>query len=161
MEECRHCRADCRFAIWCVSCLAIIKQVEECSFIGKSDSNHWISIDTSKKSYGSDAATHPMELVLLALGSCSGCDIVSILKKKQVPLKAFEIQINAERSEIHPKVFTKIHLEYTFIGENINSVHVKRAIELSEKKYCPVSAMLKMSIPITSSYKIVNEKYSV
>ena len=53
---------------------AIIKQVEECSFIGKSDSNHWISIDTSKKSCGSDAAAHPMELVLLALGSCSGCE---------------------------------------------------------------------------------------
>jgi len=85
---------------------AIIKQVEGCSFIGKADSNHWISIDTPKESFGSDAAARPMELVLIALGSCSGCDVVSILKKKQVQLKGFEIYNDAERSETHPKVFT-------------------------------------------------------
>jgi putative redox protein len=137
---------------------AIIKQVEGCSFIGKADSNHWISIDTSKESFGSDAATRPMELVLIALGSCSGCDVVSILKKKQVQLKGFEIHIDAERSETYPKVFTKIHLEYVFYGENINPVHVERAIELSAEKYCSVSAMLKASVQLTSSYKILNEK---
>ena len=137
---------------------AIIKQVEGCSFIGKADSNHWISIDTSKESFGSDAAARPMELVLIALGSCSGCDVVSILKKKQVQLKGFEIHIDAERSETYPKVFTKIHLEYVFYGETINPVHVERAIELSAEKYCSVSAMLKASVQITSSYKILNEK---
>jgi putative redox protein len=137
---------------------AIIKQVQGCSFIGKADSNHWISIDTSKESFGSNAATHPMELVLIALGSCSGCDVVSILKKKQVQLKGFEIHIDAERSETYPKVFTKIHLEYVCYGEEINPIHVERAIELSAEKYCPVSAMLKASVQITSSYKILNEK---
>jgi len=135
----------------------IIKQVEGCSFIGKADSNHWISIDTSKESYGSDAVVHPMELVLIALGSCSGCDVVSILKKKQVQFKGFEIYIDAERSESYPKVFTQIHMEYVFYGENINPVHIERAIELSTEKYCPVFAMLKTSVQITSSYKILNE----
>jgi len=133
---------------------AILKQVEGCSFVGKADSNHWVSIDTSKDAFGSDAATHPMELVLLALGSCSGCDITSILKKKLVPLQGFEIHIDAERSETHPKVFTKIHLEYVFYGQQINPKHVERAIALSQEKYCPVSAMLKPSVPITTSYKI-------
>lgn len=133
---------------------AILKQVEGCSFIGKADSNHWIAIDTPKEAFGSDAATHPMELVLLALGSCSGCDVVSILKKKQVPLQGFEIHIDAERSETHPKVFTKIHLEYVFYGQKINPKHVERAIALSQEKYCQVSAMLKPSVPITTSYKI-------
>ena len=136
----------------------IIKQVEGCSFIGKADSNHWINIDTPKESFGSDAAARPMELVLIALGSCSGCDVVSILKKKQVQLKGFEIHIDAERSETYPKVFTKIHMEYVFFGETINPVHVERAIELSAEKYCSVSAMLKASVQITSSYKILNEK---
>jgi putative redox protein len=136
----------------------IIKQVEGCSFIGKADSNHWINIGTSKESFGSDAAVHPMELVLIALGSCSGCDVVSILKKKQVQLKGFEIHIDAERSESHPKVFTQIHMEYIFYGETINPVHVERAIQLSAEKYCPVSSMLKASVQITSSYKILNEK---
>jgi len=137
---------------------AIIKQVEGCSFIGKADSNHWISVDTPKECFGSDAASHPMELVLIALGSCSGCDVVSILKKKQVQLKGFEILIDAERSEAYPKVFTQIHMEYVFYGEKINPVHVERAIGLSAEKYCPVSAMLKASVQITSSYKILNKK---
>jgi len=135
---------------------AIIKQVNGCSFVGKADSNHWVSIDTSKDAFGSDAAVHPMELVLIALGSCSGCDVVSILKKKQVQLKGFEIYIDAERSETYPKVFTKIHVEYVFYGETINPVHVERAIELSAEKYCPVYAMLKNSVSITSSYKIID-----
>ena len=137
---------------------AIIKQVEGCSFVGKADSNHWIAIDTPKESLGSDAAANPMELVLIALGSCSGCDIISILKKKQVQLKGFEIYIDAERSYTHPTAFTKIHMKYMFYGEKINPVDVERAIELSTKKYCPVSAMLKTSIQITSSFKILNEE---
>ena len=137
---------------------AIIKQIEGCSFIGKSDSNHYVAIDTSKESFGSDAAVRPMELVLIALGSCSGCDVVSILKKKQVQLKRFEIHIDAERSENYPKVFTKIHMEYVFYGEKINPVHAERAIELTAEKYCSVSAMLKASVQITRSYKILNEK---
>jgi putative redox protein len=136
---------------------AIIKQVNGCSFVGKADSNHWVSIDTSKDAFGSDAATHPMELVLLALGSCSGCDVVSILNKKKVVLQGFEINIDSERSETYPKVFTKIHLEYIFYGKDINPLHVERAITLSKEKYCSVYAMLKPSVSITTSYKITNE----
>jgi putative redox protein len=135
---------------------AILKQVEGCSFVGKADSNHWVAIDTSKEDFGSDAATRPMELVLLALGSCSGCDVVSILNKKRVVLQGFEINIDAERSETYPKVFTKIHLEYVFYGKDINPLHVERAIMLSLEKYCSVYAMLKDSVSITSSYKIID-----
>jgi len=136
---------------------ATLKQVNGCSFIGKADSNHLVSIDTSKKAFGSDSAARPMELVLLALGSCSGCDIVSILKKKQVLFKGFEINIEAERSESHPKVFKKILIEYVFYGKDINSKQVEQAINLSLEKYCPVSAMLKPSVTITTSYKIIDQ----
>lgn len=135
---------------------AIIKQVEGCSFVGKADSGHWVPIDTSKDDFGSDAAVRPMELVLLALGSCSGCDVVSILNKKKVMLDGFEINIDAERAEAYPKVFTKIHLEYVFYGKDINRLHVERAITLSIEKYCSVYAMLKDSVAITSSYRIVS-----
>jgi putative redox protein len=135
---------------------AIVKQVEGCSFIGKSDSNHWVPIDSTKE-YGADAATHPMELVLLALGSCTGCDVASILTKKKVQLQGFEIHIEAERSESYPKVFTSIHLEYIFYGKKLNTTHLRRAIDLSQEKYCPVSAMLKTSVPITTSYKIIED----
>jgi putative redox protein len=135
---------------------AIIKQIKGCSFVGKADSNHWVVIDTPKETCGFDAASTPMELILLALGSCSGADVVSILDKKKVPLKAFEINIEAKKADSYPKVFTKINLEYVFYGQAIKSEHVERAISLSQEKYCSVYAMLKHSVTITSSYKIIN-----
>ena len=134
---------------------AIIKQIKGCSFIGKSGSNHWVAIDTPKETCGSDAACTPMELVLIALGSCSAADVVSILDKKKVFLKGFEINIDAEQAKDYPKVFTKIKLEYVFYGKNIDPKHVERAIELSLDKYCSVSAMLKSSASITTSIKII------
>lgn len=137
---------------------AIVKQIQGCSFIGKADSNHWVSIDTKKEVLGSDAATHPMELVLLALGSCTGCDVLSILQKKKVSLQDFEIHIDAQRAEEHPRVFTKIHLEFVFVGIDLNPVHLERAIELSQQKYCPVSAMLRPSVAITTSYRIIEKE---
>ena len=137
---------------------AVVKRIEGCSFIGKGESNHWVPVDSKKEFAGSDAATHPMELVLLALGSCTGCDVVSILEKKKVKLKDFEIHIDAERAETHPKVFTKIHLEFVFFGRGLNPMHLERAIELSQQKYCPISAMIRPSVPITTSYRIVEEK---
>jgi putative redox protein len=85
---------------------------------------------------------------------------VSILEKKKVRLTSFEIHIDAERSETHPKVFTKIHLEFMFFGTGLNPVHIKRAIELSQEKYCPVSAMLKPSVSITTSHRIVENKHN-
>ena len=137
---------------------AIVKQVEGCSFIGKTESNHWVTIDTKKDALGSDAAAHPMELILLSLGSCSGCDVVSIVKKKQVALHGFEVHVDAEQSETHPKVFIKIHLDYVFFGKELPRVHLERAIALSQEKYCPVSAMLKATVPITTSYRIVDKE---
>jgi putative redox protein len=136
---------------------AMVKQIEGCSFIGKADSNHWVSIDTKKEASGSDAATHPMEFILLALGSCMGCDVISILQKKKVSLKGFEIRIDAERAVEHPRVFTKIRLELLFIGAGLDPVPLERAIELSLQKYCPVSAMLKKSVSISTSYRIIEE----
>ena len=135
---------------------AIIRQIQDCAFIGKSDSNHWVAVD-SKKEYGPDAATHPMVLALIALGSCTGCDVVSILQKKKVHLYGFEVHIDADRADTHPKVFTKIHLTYVFFGKDVNPVHLQRAIDLSQEKYCSVAAMLKPSVPITTSYTIVEQ----
>jgi len=135
---------------------ATLKQLKGCSFIGKADSNHWTAIDVSKETCGLDAATHPMEMVLLAMGSCAGSDIVSILDKKKVLLESFEINIDAERADSYPKIFTKIHLEYVLYGQQIKPNQVEQAINLSHNKYCSVMAMIKGSVPITSSYKIIN-----
>jgi len=133
---------------------AIIKQIKGLSFVGKSDSNHWVTIDGPKDFYGSEAASRPKELLLLSLGSCTGSDVAAILKKKKIKLSNFELLLNAEVAEEHPKVFTKIHIEFIFQGNNLDSKQLERAIELSQEKYCPITQMLKSSVKITTSYKI-------
>ncbi len=136
---------------------AVVKQIQGCSFIGKADSNHWVSIDTKKEVSGSDAGAHPMELVLLALGSCTSCDVLLILEKKKVSLNGFEVHVDAERTKEYPTVFTKIHLEYVFSGSGLHPKDLEHAIALSQEKYCPVSAMLRPSVPITTSFRIVEK----
>ncbi|MEF8879197.1 MAG: OsmC family protein [Candidatus Thermoplasmatota archaeon] len=131
-----------------------IKQVEGLTFIGKGESNHWAAVDGPKKYDGYEAASRPMELLLISLGSCTGSDVASILKKKRVDLEGFELKIEAEQSKDHPKVFTKIHIEFVFYGEGIDENDLERAIELSQKKYCPVSAMLREKAVISYSYQI-------
>jgi len=136
---------------------ANLVQIKGLSFSGKADSNHWVCIDGPKKFLGSEAASSPMELLLISLGGCTGSDVASILNKKKVNLKDFEINIEADRAENHPKVFTKIHIEYLFYGQELNPKHLQRAIELSLNKYCSVTMMLKPKVKITSSYKIINK----
>jgi len=135
-----------------------IKQVEGLTFVAKGESNHWVTIDGPKAFFGSEAAPRPMELLLIALGSCTASDVASILRKKRVGLKKFEVNVEGERSEEHPKVFTKIHIEYIFHGDNLRKEHLERAIELSQNKYCPISSMLKKAAEITYSYQIIDDE---
>ena len=137
---------------------AYLKQVKGITFAGKTDSNHWITVDGPENFGGSDAAIRPKELLLLSLAGCTASDVVSILQKKRVKLDDFEINISAEMTEEHPKVFTKIDLEYVFYGDNIAEKDVERAIELSETKYCGVTAMLEKSLEINNTYKIEKAK---
>ena len=131
-----------------------INQVEGLTFVGKADSNHWVTIDGPKSFFGSEAACRPMELLLISLGACTASDVASILKKKRVDLNKFEINITGERAQDHPKVFTTINIEFEFTGKNLKNEDVERAIELSKNKYCPISAMLSNAVKITYKYKI-------
>lgn len=133
---------------------AIIKQIKGISFVGKTDSNHWVTIDGPKEFDGSEAAARPKELLLLALGTCTGSDVVTILNKKKMKFTDFELHLDAEEVKDHPKVFTKIHIEFLFRGKDLNSNHIERAIELSQNKYCPITHMLKSSVEINTSYKL-------
>lgn len=133
---------------------AILKQIDGLSFAVKGDSNHWVIIDGPASVGGNDAGSRPKELVLYALAGCTASDVVSILKKKRVSLYGFEMHLTGHEAEEHPKVFTDIHVEYVFIGDDIDPADVERAIELSTTKYCSVSAMLRASVKITHSYRI-------
>lgn len=134
---------------------AFLKRVKGITFVGKSDSNHWIALDGPENFGGSNAGTRPKELILIALAGCTASDVVTILEKKKIFLENFEINITAEVQDEHPQVYTKIDLEYVFYGKNIPIDTVERAIELSQTKYCSVTAMLQKSVEITHHYRIV------
>ena len=135
---------------------ALIRQVDGMTFTGKADSNHWVMMDGSLNEGGSAAATSPKEMVLVGLGGCTGMDVASILKKKRVQLSGFELHISAEETEDYPRIFTKIHIEYVLRGQNIKPRDVEHAIELSQTKYCSVTAMLRASATVSHSYRIEN-----
>jgi len=137
---------------------ALVKQVKGMTFVGKTDSNHWITMDGPEKFGGSDAGIRPKELLMLSLGGCTGSDVTSILSKKKIRLEGFEINITAESADEHPQVFTKMNLEYVFYGKNVLVKDVERAIELSLTKYCSVTAMLQKAMPIEHSYRIVESE---
>ncbi|MBN1638109.1 MAG: OsmC family protein [Ignavibacteriales bacterium] len=132
----------------------VVKQLQGITLAGKANSNRWVMMDGPESFGGSDAAIRPKELLLISLGGCTGSDVISILQKKRVKLDGFEINLTADTSEEHPQVYTKIHIEYVFYGDKISDKDVERAIELSETKYCSVSAMLRNSVEITNSYRI-------
>lgn len=128
---------------------AKIKQVDGLSLVGKSESNHWVPLDSVKTFGGAEAATKPMEMVLIALGGCTAMDVLSILKKMREDVRDFSVDIDADRASDHPAVFTKIHVKYIVTGKNLNQDNVNKAVELSMNKYCSVTAMLKHTADIT------------
>ncbi len=124
------------------------------TFMGLSDSNHWVPMDGPEQFGGSEAGIRPKELLLLSLAGCTGSDVASILHKMREPLQRFEVEIEAEMSTEHPKVYTEIEVIFKFWGEGLKEANLKRAIQLSEETYCGVTAMLKNSVQITSRYEI-------
>ncbi len=134
---------------------AVVKQIGGgVTFMAKGDSGHWVAMDGPADFGGSNAGSRPKELLLFALGGCTGSDVAAILKKKRAPVQDFEMHLSATVAEEHPQVYTAIHVEYVFYGTGINPADVERAIELSTTKYCAVSAMLKASVALTHSYRI-------
>lgn len=125
-----------------------IEQVQGTTFLAKGESNHWVVMDGTAKTGGAEAASRPMELVLFALGGCTAMDVEVILRKMKVPLRKLRIEIDAERAPEHPKVYTRIDLTYHFYGPDLPQAKLERAVNLSQKTYCSVSAMLRHSAEI-------------
>ena len=105
---------------------------------------------------GDETALSPMEYVLASLAACSSFHVLRILKKMRQEINNYSVEATAERKEdSHPRVFTRIHLQYIVKGQKIDPEAVKKAILLSEEKYCSVGGMLKETVEITSAYKVV------
>jgi putative redox protein len=136
----------------------VVRFVENLAFIGKSSSNHWVPMDSNLQGLPPAAATTPKELVLLALGGCTGMDVASILSKRRVSFRKFEIALAAELAEEHPRVFTRIDVTYRFEGDEVPLAELERAIKMSQEKYCAVSAMLRKAAPIRWTAEVNGQK---
>jgi putative redox protein len=123
-------------------------------FVGVTPSGHAQAIETD--SARASAAT-PMELLLIALGSCTGVDVISILKKQRQQVTDYRIEVSGERREQFPKSYTRLFVKHIVRGRGVSEPAVARAIELSDTKYCSVAATLRGSAEIVTSYEIVEE----
>ncbi len=125
------------------------------AFVAESPSGHAI---VTGFSHDHPYSPTPMELVLLALGGCTGADVVAILAKKRQRVTSYEIEVYGERRDEHPRIYTTIEMTHRIRGRGVDPRAVARAIELSEGTYCSVSAMLRSTTKITSTYEVVEDE---
>jgi putative redox protein len=131
-----------------------IKWVEGVSFVGESETGHAVVLDGAPENGGRNIGMRPMEMLLVGMGACTSFDVVTILKKSRQPIVNCVAEIDAERADEIPKVFTKIHVHFVITGNNLNATQVERAVKLSAEKYCSASIMLSKSVDITHDFEI-------
>ena len=124
-------------------------------FVAKTGTGHSAAMDGAPEGGGHNLAPRPMELLLAGTGGCTAYDVVLILKRGRHAITGCSVKLQAERADVDPKVFTKIHFVFTVTGDNLPRAAVERAIALSHEKYCSASAMLAHTAAITWSAEIV------
>jgi putative redox protein len=123
-------------------------------FVGISPSGHAQTIETD--SHRGSAAS-PLELLLLALGGCTGVDVIDILKKKRQHVTAYRIEVHGDRREEFPRAYTKLYVKHIVSGRGVSERAVAQAIELSDQKYCSVAATLRGTAEILMSYEVIED----
>ncbi|MDI6851357.1 MAG: OsmC family protein [bacterium] len=131
-----------------------LKWEEGLKFKAETPSGHHLFLDSAHGGEGESAGPAPMELLLVALGGCTAMDVISILNKMREKVREFSVEVEGERAPEHPKYYTKIHIKYIFKGENLKEENLLKAIQLSQNKYCSVSANLSGKSEITYFYEI-------
>ncbi|MFN2499400.1 MAG: OsmC family protein [Pyrinomonadaceae bacterium] len=131
---------------------AIIELQDTDLFVGHTPSGHPVLLDTD---HNRNSAPTPMELLLVALGSCTGVDVVSILRKKRQDVSAYRVEVRGERRAEHPCSYSRMEVHHIVTGRNISGQSVAQAIQLSEQKYCSVAATLRPTAEIVSSFEII------
>lgn len=135
---------------------ATVKWVDGVQFVAESGSGHAVVMDGPPEFGGRNMGVRPMEMVLMGLGGCSSFDVINILKKSRQQVVSCEAQLQAERAETEPKVFTKINLHFVVKGHELKPSVVQRAVDLSAEKYCSASIMLSNGgVEITHSLEIL------
>lgn len=134
---------------------ARVKWIEGSRFVGETQSGHAVVMQGLPEEGEPSVGIRPMEMLLLGLGGCTSIDVVSILKKARETVTNCVVEIEAERAETVPKVFTKIHVHFVVTGRGLKESAVARAVGLSAEKYCSASMMLGKAAEITHDYEIV------
>ncbi len=137
---------------------ARVKWIEQVAFLGESESGHGVLMDGAPAYGGRNLGPRPMELLLMGAGGCTSFDVVTILKKSRQDVTDCYVELDAERAENDPKVFTKIHMHFVVKGRNIKTDAVEKAISLSAEKYCSASIMLGATAKITHDFEVLQEQ---
>jgi putative redox protein len=116
-----------------------------------------VHMDGIPEAGGQGLGASPMRLVLMALGGCTGMDVISLLKKMRQDVTGLEIVVSGERATEHPKVYTSLDILFRVRGRSVQREMVERAVSLSEEKYCSVGGMLKKAATLTTRIEIVEE----
>ena len=133
---------------------ATVRFVSEDLFLGITPSGHAMALDTDSKR---SAAPSPVELLLVALGSCTATDVAGILSKKRQHVTSYVVEVSGQRREEYPRSYTSMKVHHILTGKSISPKAVAHAIELSETKYCSVAATLRPTVEIQSSFEIIEE----
>jgi putative redox protein len=135
---------------------ATVKWTDGAMFVGESGSGHSVVMDGPEDLGGRNLGPRPMEMLLLGTGGCSVYDVMSMLKKSRQQVVDCRVEIEADRADAVPAVFTRIKLHFVVIGVGLKDSHVKRAVALSAEKYCSASIMLGAAgVEISHSYEMV------
>ncbi len=125
------------------------------SFVAETGSGHAVLMDGAPDGGGRNMAPRPMEMVLLGTGGCTAYDVVLILRKSGQAINACEVTLKADRADVDPKVFTRIHFHFRVRGHGLKANLVERAIKLSHDKYCSASVMMAKTAELTHSWEVV------
>lgn len=139
---------------------ATVKWADGAMFVGESGSGHTVVMDGPEDLGGRNLAARPMEMLLLGTGGCSIYDVLTMLKKSRQQVVDCRVELDAQRADAVPAVFTQINMHFVVTGVGLKESHVKRAVELSAEKYCSASIMLGAAgVEITHSYEIVDNSF--
>ncbi len=135
---------------------ARVKWVEERTFVGESGSGHKLVLGTAPGPERPTPGPSPMELLLIGTGGCSAYDVVHILEKGREAVEDCVVELDADRADTEPRVFTRIHMHFIVKGRALSADKVKRAIDLSIGKYCSASAMMAKTATLTHDFEVVD-----
>lgn len=137
---------------------ARVKWAEGRTFVGEVEAGHKVVFGNAHGPDGKKPGASPMELVLIGTGGCSSYDVVHILEKGREPVEDCVVEMDADRAETEPKVFTRIHMHFVVKGRGLSEAKVKRAIDLSVEKYCSATAMLSKTATVTHDFEVVDTR---